>query len=148
MSWNIEEAISFYKTQGAPREQTALIGLLKEIQQEYGGSIPMFLLEQIAQTYEIKTNFLMAIIKRIPSLRLGDIHRLELCAGPNCGKHAALASYAEKLHTASGKKFELKFSPCMRMCGKGPNIKWDGKIYHKADEALLKTLLNEAGIVF
>ena len=66
MSWNIEEAISFYKTQGAPREQTALIRLLKEIQQEYGGSIPMFLLEQIAQAYEIKTSFLMAIIKRIP----------------------------------------------------------------------------------
>ena len=148
MSWNIEEAISYYKTQGAPREQTALIGLLKEIQQEYGGSIPMFLLEQIAQAYEIKTSFLMAIIKRIPSLRLANIHRLELCAGPNCGKHTALASYAEKLHTASGKKFEFGFSPCMRMCGKGPNIKWDGKIYHKADEALLKTLLNEAGIVF
>ena len=31
MDWNPEEAISYYKTLGAPKDQTALIGLLKEI---------------------------------------------------------------------------------------------------------------------
>jgi len=148
MSWNLEEAISFYKTQGAPKDQSALIGLLREVQQENGGSIPEFLLRQIAEVYEVKESFLLAIIKRIPSLRLGNIHCLELCAGPNCGKHAALAAYAEKLHADSGKKFVFKFSPCMRMCGKGPNVKWDGKIYHKTDEALLRKLLLDAGINF
>lgn len=147
MGWNLEEAISYYKKQGAPRDQIALTGLLREIQQEYGG-IPEYLLKQIAAAYEIKESFLLAIIRRIPSLRLGDSHLLELCAGPNCGKHAALAASAEKLHAASGKKFALKFTPCMRMCGKGPNIKWDGTIYHKADEALLRKLLKDAGIDF
>ena len=34
MNWNLEEAISYYQKQGAPRDQGALISLLKEIQQE------------------------------------------------------------------------------------------------------------------
>jgi len=148
MSWNLEEAISFYKTQGAPKDQSALIGLLREVQQEHGGSIPEFVLRQIAESYEIKESFLLAIIKRIPSLRLGSTHCLELCAGPNCGKHTSLAKLAEKLHADSGKRFTLKFGPCMRMCGKGPNIKWDGTTYHKADEKLLRILLKDAGMDF
>ncbi len=148
MDWNLEEAVSYYKKQGAPRDQTALTALLREIQQENGGSIPMTAVVQISQIYEVKESYLLAIIKRIPSLRLGNIHCLELCAGPNCGKHTALAECAEKLHIASGKKFNLKFVPCMRMCGKGPNVKWDGALYHKADEDLLKNLLKDAGIDF
>ena len=133
---------------GAPRDQSALTGLLREVQQENGGRIPMAAVVQIARFYEIKESFLLAIIKRYPSLRLDNTHCLELCAGPNCGKHTALAAYAEKLHAASGKKFTLKLCPCMRMCGKGPNIKWDGTIHHKADEQLLQTLLKDAGIDF
>jgi len=148
MDWNLEEAVSYYKRMGAPRDQSALTGLLREVQQENGGSIPPSAVVQIANAYQIKESFLLAIIKRLPSLRLGNTHCLELCAGPNCGKHAALAAYAEKLHTASGKKFTLRFVPCMRMCGKGPNLKWDGTIYHKADDILLRKLLNDAGIVF
>lgn len=148
MNWNFNEAISYYKKQGAPADQTALVNLLREIQQEHGGRIPVFLLEEIAQAYAIKTTYLKALIKRFPSLHLDDGHTLELCAGPNCGKHTALAVCAEKLHIASGKTFTLKFSPCMRMCGKGPNIKWDGALYHKADENLLNKLLKDAGIVF
>jgi hypothetical protein len=31
----------------------------------------------------------------------------------------------------------------MRLCGKGPNIRWDGTLYHGADEALLKMLLEK-----
>ena len=148
MNWNLEEAISYYQTQGAPKDQTVLVNLLREIQQEHKGKIPAAVLEDIASAYEIKVTYLLAIIKRYPSLRLGESHTLELCAGPNCGKHAALAACAENLHTAFGKAFILKFGPCMRMCGKGPNIKWDGNLYHKADEALIKKLLKDAGIVF
>ena len=148
MNWNLQEAISYYKSQGAPKEQAALVNLLKEIQQEHGGTIPGYILGIIAREYNIKETFVLAIIKRIPSLRLDHQHILEMCAGPNCGKHAALVSFAEKLHTRSGKAFVLKFSPCMRMCGKGPNIRWDGMVYHKADEALLKKLLQDADIHF
>lgn len=148
MNWTLEEAASYYQRMGAPGDQTALIGLLREVQQESGGRISLSSVAQIAQIYRIKESFLLAIIKRIPSLRLDNTHCLELCAGPNCGKHLALADCAEKLHIASGKKFALKQIPCQRMCGKGPNIRWDGTLHHKADEALLRKLLKDAGIDF
>lgn len=140
MSWNLEEAISYYKTQGAPADQTALISLLREIQQENGGRIPKYILPITAEACGIRETLLLALIRRIPSLRLEDIHCLELCAGPNCGKHTALARQAETLAKASGGKITLKYMPCMRMCGKGPNLKWDGTLYHRADADLLKKL--------
>ena len=137
MSWNLEEAIAYYKSLGAPRDQNALVGLLKEVQQENGGAIPKPMLGTIGEACGVKDSFLLAIIKRIPSLRLGDSHLLEVCAGPNCGKRGSLAAFAEKLQ---GDSITVKFVPCMRLCGKGPNIKWDGKLYHQADEALLRKL--------
>lgn len=136
--WNLEEAISYYKKQGAPSDQSALVSLLREMQQENSGAIPKSALPTLAEGLGVKESYLLAIIRRIPSLRLSDMHTLELCAGPNCGKHAALAACAEKL--CKGKNITLKFTPCMRMCGKGPNLKWDGKLYHKADETLLRSL--------
>ena len=136
--WNMEEAVSYYKKQGAPSDQSALVSLLRETQQEHGGAIPKSVLPTLAEGLGVKESYLLAVIRRIPSLRLSDMHTLELCAGPNCGKHAALAACAEKL--CKGKSITLKFTPCMRLCGKGPNLKWDGKLYHKTDEALLRSL--------
>ncbi len=141
MEWNLKEAIAYYKSLGAPADQSALISLLREVQTENGGRIPKSQLVAIADGYAIKEGLLLALIRRIPSLRLDDGHCLELCAGPNCGKHAALASLAEKLQ-AEG-KFTLKYVPCMRLCGKGPNLRWDGKLYHQATEALLRELVKE-----
>lgn len=140
MDWNLDEAIAYYRKQGAPGDQTALTGLLREVQQEHGGSIPAHLLPQIAQSYGIKEALLLALIKRLPSLRLSGIHCLELCAGPNCSKRAALAAFVEKNYGRQPKGFTVKFVPCMRLCGKGPNIKWDGKLYHHADETLIRRL--------
>lgn len=148
MEWNLKDAISYYRTLGAPRDQSALISLLREVQQENDGKIPAYILGQIAQDYAVKESLLLTIIRRIPSLRLDNGHCLELCAGQNCAKHTALAAHAEKLHAASGQKFTLRFSPCMRMCGKGPNIKWDGQLYNKADASLLEKLLRDNGIDF
>jgi len=140
MTWDLNEAIGYYQKQGAPKDQTALVNLLREVQQENGGGIPMWILHHIAQAYNLKETFLLALIRRYPSLRLADTHTLEVCAGPNCGKHAALAAAAEKLRE---KGITVKFTPCMRLCSKGPNLKWDGRLYHKADEALLKKLMEE-----
>ena len=140
MAWSLEEAIAYYKTQGAPRDQTTLVTLLREIQEECGGSIPSYTLKAVCDSYEVKESFLQAIIKRIPSLKLANCHCLELCAGRNCGKYVKLAAYAEELQKNTG-SFTLKFVPCMRMCGKGPNIKWDGTLYHHADEVLLRRLI-------
>ena len=135
--WDLKEAISYYRNLGAPGDQNALISLLREIQGEKG-CVPGYMLGEIAAAYQIKESLLAALIRRIPSLRMADVHCLELCAGPNCGKHTALAAYAEKLGKEKG--FEVKFIPCQRLCGKGPNIRWDGRLYHKADEALLNEL--------
>ena len=143
MSWNLEEAIGYYKKQGAPGDQNALVNLLREVQQENGGSVPAYLLGAVAQGCGVKESFLLALIRRIPSLKLKDEHCLELCGGPNCTKRAALAAFVEKTYGAKPKAFTLKYVPCMRQCGKGPNLRWDGKLYHGADEALIRRLVEE-----
>ena len=144
MSWSLEEALSYYKTQGAPQNQTALIQLLQEIQHEQQGSIPLWVLPQIAEAYEIKETFIRAIIHRIPRLRLSGTHCLELCGGPNCSKSARLAAFVERTYGTSPDSVSVKEVGCMRLCGKGPNLKWDGKLYHHADEALIRSLMEQA----
>ena len=116
MDWNLQEAIGYYKNQGAPRDQSALISLLREIQQESGGSIPTALLEEAAAALNIKSSMFHALIKRIPSLRLSDKHCLNVCSGPNCGKAKALADCAEALCLQKPDTVVLRFVPCMRMC--------------------------------
>jgi NADH:ubiquinone oxidoreductase subunit E len=141
--WNLEEALTYYKQQGAPADQSALVSLLREAQRENGNAIPKAFLTVMAEALGVKENYLLAVIKRIPSLRISDTHCLELCGGPNCGKRAALAAFVEKTYGVKPEKFELRYVPCMRMCGKGPNIRWDGKIYHGADETLIRKLIEE-----
>ena len=141
MAWELKEAANYYRKQGAPGDQSALIGLLREIQKEYG-TIPAHLLPETAALLGVKESFLLAVIRRQPRLRLGDTHLLELCAGPNCGKRTELAALAEKL-CAGRADVTLKFIPCQRQCGKGPNLKWDGTLHNRADEALLRKLLEK-----
>lgn len=141
--WNLQEAVRYYKRQGAPSDQSALKGLLQEIQREQGGSIPKALVAGVAEELGAKESYLLALIRRFPSLRLADSHCLELCAGPNCGKRAALADFVEKTWGSNPKGFTVKYVPCMRQCGKGPNIRWDGQLYNGADEALLRRLVGD-----
>ncbi len=140
VAWTLDEAVQYYKKQGAPADQNALVMLFKEIQREQGGGIPGYLLPDIAAGLDVKESYLQAVIKRIPSLRLQDTHLLQLCGGPNCSKRARLAEFVEKNYGPAPKGFEVQYVGCMRMCGKGPNLKWDGQIYHQADEALIRRL--------
>ena len=134
----MKELLEYYRRQGAPGDQTALVNLMKEIQKDHG-AVPKWAVAEITESYNIKESFILALVKRIPSLRLQDTHLLQLCAGPNCGKHTALAAEAEKLCKLKG--VELKYMGCQRLCGKGPNIRFDGKLYHKATPELLRELL-------
>ena len=134
------DTLDYYKRQGAPADQSALISLLAELQQNHGGSIPKYLLAEIAAYYGAREALLLALIRRIPRLRLSDTHTLELCAGPNCGKAAALAACAEKL-CAEIPSLSLKFVPCMRMCSQGPNLRLDGKLYHAVTDEMLTQLV-------
>ncbi len=139
--WKIEDALTYYKDQGAARDQGMLISLLQEVQQACGGAIPAGVLPTIAQGLAVKESYLLALIKKMPRLRLSDAHTLELCAGANCSKRSALAAFVEKTYGSKPQKFTVKYVSCMRLCGKGPNIRWDGKLYHQADEALIRSLV-------
>lgn len=139
MAWNLEEALNYYRCQGAPGDQNALIALLKEIQKE-NGSIPAVIPAVIAQFYGIRESLVLALIRRIPSLRLSGGHCMELCAGPNCGKSTFLADFAEDTAPPG---VTVKRVGCMRLCGKGPNLRWDGKLYHRADRALIRRLMEQ-----
>ena len=135
------QIVSEYMDRGAPGDQGVLVAMLRHLQQHWGGSIPEAQLPTLAAQLGLKETFLLAVIRRIPSLRLGQSALLELCAGPNCGKHTALAAEAEKLCKLKG--IELKYMGCQRMCGKGPNVKYNGRLYHGADAVLLEKLLKE-----
>lgn len=137
MSWDLSEAVEYYRRQGAPGDQNALRNLLAEMQAESGGAIPSYLLGQAAEMLGVKETFLTAIVRRIPSLRLKDRHLLEICAGPNCSRRGDLAKIAEQYRG----RVEVKFVPCMRQCGKGPNLRFDGKLYNAADGQLLARLM-------
>lgn len=138
MSWELSEAVEYYRRQGAPGDQNALRNLLSEMQTESGGAIPKYLLAQAAEALGVKETFLTAIVRRIPSLRLKDQHLLEVCAGPNCSRRADLARIAEQYRG----RVEIRLVPCMRQCGKGPNIRLDGKLYSAADGQLLARLID------
>lgn len=138
MSWELKEAIEYYRRQGAPGDQNALRNLLTEMQDESGGSISRDLLGRAAEGLGVKESFLAAIIRRIPRLRLADVHVLEVCAGPNCSRRGQLAQLAQQYRG----RVEVKLVPCMRQCGKGPNIRFDGKLYNGADAQLLAALMD------
>ena len=131
----MKEAMEYYASQGAPGEQGALVALLREVQRERGG-IPAEVPGEIARTYGVKEGLILALIKRIPSLNLKESRCLELCAGPNC-RGGALGAYVEKRYPG----VTVKYVPCMRLCGKGPNLRWKGQLYHGADRALIDKLL-------
>ena len=143
MAWNLDEAVAYYQRQGAPGDQTAVVALLREIQQENNGAIPVGALTHAAQGLGVKEGFLLAFVRRIPSLRLNDRHILEVCGGPNCSKRAALLDLVEKIWGKDPKGFEVRQVPCLRQCGKGPNIRWDGKLYNAVDEKRLRALIEK-----
>ena len=137
MNFDLKEAIEYYRRQGAPGDQNALRNLLSEIQDAHGGTIPKGILPQTAEGLGVRESFLLAIIRRVPSLRLADVHVLEICAGPNCSRKGTLTQLAEQYRG----RVEVRLVPCMRQCGKGPNLRFDGKLYNGADAQTLARLM-------
>ena len=136
MNFDFQEALSWYRSRGT--DQQNLVSLLREIQGAYG-AIPRWTVTEAAEALGVKETFLLAIIRRIPSLRLENTHCLEICGGPNCSRRGDLARLADLRRPG----LTVKLVPCMKHCGQGPNIRFDGKIYHGATEALIRTLLEE-----
>lgn len=149
-SWNIHEAVEYYKGQDAPQNQFALVELLKEVQEHNGGVLTDIAVEEIAALLNTKVTFLNAVIKRYPSLKPASApHRLEVCGGKNCAvngsaallKHIRGAYGAESGGISTKGGFSFKICGCLKHCGKGPNIKWDGEIYNAATPELIKKLV-------
>lgn len=151
-NWDWNEALDHYRRQGAPGDQNALVSLLREVQQAHGGVLPAHCLSRVAEAYGLKESFLTALVKRYPSLRPAAVpHTLELCGGPNCAKRQAaeLAAFLEREYGAKpgGDSqrggFSLRLTGCMKRCGQGPNIKWDGEHYPAATPELLRRLIGQ-----
>ena len=58
--WTLEEALAYYRRQGAPGEQGALVALLREVQEERGGALPAADLAEIAAALSLRDTFLSA----------------------------------------------------------------------------------------
>lgn len=151
--WSLDEAIAYYKGQDAPQNQQALVDLLREVQEENGGVLPSVAVDEIAVQMGLKASFLAAVIKRYPSLRTESApHLLEVCGGPNCARNnsAALLKFISSEYNVSNGgiskkgKFAYKIGNCMKQCGKGPNIKWDGVVYNQMTKELLQKLISKA----
>ena len=109
---------------------------------------------EIAAALSLRDTFLSAIIRRYPGLRTEEApHRLELCGGPRCsGRGAArLAAFVEETYgvrpggvSASG-RFTYRITGCMKNCPNGPSLRWDGALHSRADEALIRALVDEGG---
>ena len=138
-------------------------GVLRRIIQ--GGNIPNLIfygpsgtgkttVAEIAAALSLRDTFLSAIIRRYPGLRTEEApHRLELCGGPRCsGRGAArLAAFVEETYgvrpggvSASG-RFTYRITGCMKNCPNGPSLRWDGALHSRADEALIRALVDEGG---
>lgn len=149
-SWTLQEAITYFKSQGAPGQQDALVSLLREVQEENGGVIPDAALAEIAASYNLKETYLTAIVKRYPSLRTASApHRLEICGGPNCARQSSarlMAWIEDTYHVKPGgiskAGFSYRVGGCMKHCGRGPNVKWDGQVVEGCSEPLLKQLID------
>ena len=116
MDWNFEEALSHYRNQGAPGDQTAVVQFLKEVQAQ-NGCIPKWMLTRAAESWGCKESLFLAYIRRLPSLRLEDSHTLELCGSVNCSRRDDLADFARALCKQRGidlneayAQFEKQFS--------------------------------------
>ncbi len=151
-SWSLQDAIEYCRSQNPQQNQQALIGLLREVQNENGGVIPNVLLDEISAGLELKKTFLTAIVKRYPSLRTEEApHRLEVCGGERCAIRGCreLRRFVEVNYQVKNGGvsliggFSFQVTGCMKNCLNGPNIKWDGKLYSGVDKKTLRGIVEK-----
>lgn len=143
----LKEIVAFYRERGAARDQNELVQLCRGVQELFGGVIPHQALEIIADQLGLKQTFLDAVLKRYPTIRTAEApHVLAVCSGKQCGK-SDLASFVEQTYCVQAGEtadagFRYKAAGCMKQCGKGPCVKWDGEVYTGMTEAKLRDLIS------
>ncbi|MFQ7854268.1 MAG: NAD(P)H-dependent oxidoreductase subunit E [Flavonifractor plautii] len=151
--WTLEEALAYYRRQGAPGEQGALVALLREVQEERGGALPAADLAEIAAALSLRDTFLSAIIRRYPGLRTEEAPTAWSCAAAPAAPAGARPVWPPLWRdlrrapggvSASG-RFTYRITGCMKNCPNGPSLRWDGALHSRADEALIRALVDEGG---
>ena len=144
---DFDTLLSYYLSQGAPQDQQMLIALLREVQTLDGNLLRPETLEKIARGCDVDVRLLNALAIRIPSLHPAHSpHRLQLCR--TCQKARALAAFVEREYVVKNGGisqqgcFTFELVNCMKNCKAGPSLRWDGVLYPRADEALVKRLVN------
>ena len=143
---DLTDSLDYYRAQGAPGDQQMLVYLLREVQDQCGGTLDAEALNAVCQAYGLKMNLLTALIRRVPSLRLSSVpNRLEACG--TCPKGRALRAFIEETwQVKSGGAcekagFSYHVTGCMKNCKNGPSIRWNGKLHSHADEQLVRSLI-------
>ena len=143
----VRKIVDYYRAQGAPQDQQMLIALLREVQEEMGGVLSQMVIEEIAQTFKMKPAMLLALIRRVPSLRMETAaHRLEVCG--TCRAGAKLRDEIERTYgvksggLCENAGFSYHVTPCMKNCKNCTSIKWDGVLHSHADMQLVRALIS------
>ena len=143
----LKEMIRDYRERGAARDQNELVQLLRETQALYDGIVPHKALEKIADKLDLKMTFLDALLKRYPSIKTETARRtLSVCGSKSCAKRSRLADFIEKEYGVTPGEtaqagFRYKVAGCMKKCGKGPCVKWDGELHTGMTEEKLIRLI-------
>ena len=141
--------IDYYRTQGAPGDQQMLVALLREVQEAEGGILSQNAKAMITEAYGLKSSVLQVIFRRVPGLRTQDApHQLEICG--SCRAGVALRVWLEDTYQVKSGDisqiggFFYRIVGCMKQCGRGPALRWDGTLYTQADKALVQKLITGA----
>ena len=141
--------LSFYQGRGAASDHNELVSLLRETQTLYGGVIPQHALDEIARAFGFRETFLPAVLKRYPSIKTEAArHSLTVCQGPSCSRQRELLDFLTREYGAApggvaAAGFRLQTGGCMKNCGKGPCVRWDGVVHTGMTPETLRALIEE-----
>ena len=143
------QILSFYQGRGAASDQNELVALLRETQELYGGVIPQHALDEIARVLGFRETFLPAVLKRYPSIKTEAVrHSLTVCQGPSCGRRRELLDFLSREYGVepggvAPAGFRLQTGGCMKNCGKGPCVRWDGVVHTGMTPDALRALIEK-----
>lgn len=152
MKESLQEIALYYKNQGAPSDQSALLSCLREAQQACGGMLDADAQQEIGAALGVKPTYLQAVAKRISDLKLsGASHTLTVCQGVNCSREGkSIHRYLEdELGARPGKtflggKWMYQTVGCQRACRTSPNVRVDGQLMTGMTLERLKEILHKA----
>ena len=89
------------------------------------------------------------MLRRYPSIKTEAVrHSLTVCQGPSCGRRRELLDFLSRAYgvepggvAAAG--FRLQSGGCMKNCGRGPCVRWDGTVYTGMTPESLRALIEK-----